>query len=199
MMHQDYLSMMLNQSPCSYCLYYSFSSNGISLIFREDEPSTTSISSSSSYRSIITPKLAKNNKFCFLSKNDSVLFSEAARRIAASGIPILSSSQTEPSISRALSIRHTTPTLDRVPSRTIRPPPLPPSQPRIPINQLPRIQRRIDAPSRPRPRPLPASRPAPAPSTQTSNPTPLTTPSFIDHLLNSQERLHNLQNVRMHG
>lgn len=128
-------------------------------------------------------------------KQFSLLFSEAARRIAASGIPILSRSQTEPSISRELNIRRTMPTLDRVPSRTIRPPALPPTQPRTPISQLPRIQRRVDAPpARPRPR-------APRPPTiiRTSNSTSSTNPSFIDNLLNSQERLHNLQNVRMHG
>ncbi len=111
-------------------------------------------------------------------------YSEAARRIAASGIPILSRAQTEPSISRDLSMRRTMPTLDRIPSRTIRPPTLPP---RIPINQLPRIHRRAGAPSR--------SRPTATPPT-TTNPTG---PSFIDNLLHSQERLHNLQNVRMHG
>ncbi|CAF3739368.1 unnamed protein product [Rotaria socialis] len=117
---------------------------------------------------------------------------EAARRIAASGIPIISRSHTEPSISRELSVRRT-PTLDRVPSRTIRPSPLPPAPPRIPISQLPRIQRRNDAPSRPRPTlPVP---PPPRSSTRTSN----AAPSFLDTLLNSQERLHNLQNVRIHG
>ncbi|CAM4754905.1 unnamed protein product [Rotaria magnacalcarata] len=114
---------------------------------------------------------------------------EAARRIAASGIPILSRSHTEPSISRELSVRRT-PTLDRVPSRTIRPSPLPPAPPRIPISQLPRIQRRNDAPRRPRP-----TLPVPPSSTRTSN----AAPSFLDTLLNSQERLHNLQNVRIHG
>jgi len=81
-----------------------------------------------------------------------------------------------------------------MPSRTIRPPPLPPAQPRIPINQLPRIRRRVDAPSRPR-----AAAAAPITTTRISNPTPSNNPSFIDNLLNSQERLHNLQNVRMHG
>jgi len=124
-------------------------------------------------------------------------YSEAVRRIAASGIPILSRSQTEPSISQELSVRRTTPTLDRVPSRTIRPPPLPPSQPRIPINQLPRIQRRVDAPSRPRA--TTTTRRTTAITTRISNPTSSNNPSFIDNLLNSQERLHNLQNVRMHG
>ncbi|CAF3286474.1 unnamed protein product [Rotaria socialis] len=117
---------------------------------------------------------------------------EAARRIAASGIPIISRSHTEPSISRELSVRRT-PTLDRVPSRTIRPSPLPPAPPRIPISQLPRIQRRNDAPSRPRPT-LPVPPPSRS-STRTSN----AAPSFLDTLLNSQERLHNLQNVRIHG
>ncbi|CAF3722795.1 unnamed protein product [Adineta steineri] len=117
--------------------------------------------------------------------------SEAARRIAASGIPILSRAQTEPSISRELSVRRVTPSLDRIPSRTIRPPTL--SQPRLPINQLPRIQRRGGGPTRARPVPprLPPPPPPPPPTT--------TAPSFLDNLLHSQERLHNLQNVRMNG
>ncbi|CAF5093339.1 unnamed protein product, partial [Rotaria magnacalcarata] len=58
------------------------------------------------------------------------------------------------------------------------------------ISQLPRIQRRNDAPRRPRP-----TLPVPPSSTRTSN----AAPSFLDTLLNSQERLHNLQNVRIHG
>ncbi len=87
-------------------------------------------------------------------------------------------------------MRRTMPTLDRIPSRTIRPPTLPPPPPpRIPINQLPRIHRRAGAPSRSRPTATPP----------TTNPTHPTGPSFLDNLLHSQERLHNLQNVRMHG
>ncbi len=87
-----------------------------------------------------------------------------------------------------------------MPSRTIRPPPLPPAQPRIPINQLPRIRRRVDAPSRPHAAATAAAAAAPTTTTtRISNPTASNNPSFIDNLLNSQERLHNLQNVRMHG
>lgn len=87
-------------------------------------------------------------------------------------------------------MRRSTPSLDRVPSRTIRPSP---AQPRIPVSQLPRIQRRADAPVRTQNRP---PRPNPPRPTQSL---PSTSPSFLDGLLNSQERLHNLQNVRMHG
>ncbi|CAF1062728.1 unnamed protein product [Rotaria sordida] len=144
----------------------------------EDEPSTSTTTTRTmlpTNRSIITPN-------------------EAARRIAASGIPILARSHTEPSISRELSVRRTTPTLDRVPSRTIRPP----TQPRIPINQLPRIQRRADAPLRSRPTPRLPSPPPPT-TTQTSHSTSSNVPSFLDNLLNSQQRLHNLQNVRING
>ncbi|CAF2522575.1 unnamed protein product [Rotaria sp. Silwood2] len=146
----------------------------------EDEPSSSITTATTSSmlplnRTIITPN-------------------EAARRIAASGIPILSRSHTEPSISRELSIRRTTPTLDRVPSRTIRPPRVAPVQPLIPINQLPRIQRRTDAPLRPRPIPRSSTT-----TTRTSDSISSIAPSFIDNLLNSQERLHNLQNVRIHG
>lgn len=124
-------------------------------------------------------------------------FSEAARRIAASGIPILSRTQTEPSISRALSLEHQQIHLDRVPSRTIRPSaPARSSTPRVPIHQLPRIRRRPDAaPAAAAPRTTTAS----TRTVQRTNTAPAATPSFIDHLLTSQERLHNLQNVRMHG
>jgi hypothetical protein len=126
-----------------------------------------------------------------------LFLSEAARRIAASGIPILSRSQTEPSISRELSLRRAIPSLDRIPTRTIR---TAASQPRTPVHQLPRIQRRADAPRR--------IRSAAATTTTATTTTMITTaanvtsstgPSFIDGLLNSQERLHNLQNIRMHG
>ncbi|CAF1300387.1 unnamed protein product [Rotaria sp. Silwood1] len=140
----------------------------------EDESSSTTTTTTAmlpAHRSIITPN-------------------EAARRIAASGIPIMSRSHTEPSISRELSIRRTTPILDRVPSRTIRPPRIAPTQPRIPINQLPRIQRRTDAPVRPSPTPRSSTM-----TTRPSNSTSSVAPSFIDNLLNSQERLHNLQNM----
>jgi hypothetical protein len=193
MMKEDYPSMMANQSLCSYSLFDSCSSHSVLFIFREDEFATTASSSSLSNRSIITARFVKKKKNRSL-KRIFFLFSEAARRIAASGIPILSRIETEPSISRDLSIRRTTPPLDRVPSRTIRPPPLPPSQPRIPIHQLPRIQRRADASTRVRPRPAP-----PTLIRTTTDLTSSTNPSFIDNLLNSQERLHNLQNVRMHG
>jgi hypothetical protein len=54
----------------------------------------------------------------------------------------------------------------------------------------------VDAPTRPRPRPPPSSS---SMITRTSNLTSSSNSSFIDNLLNSQERLHNLQNVRMHG
>ncbi|UJR26601.1 hypothetical protein I4U23_007921 [Adineta vaga] len=141
----------------------------------EEEPSTTV----STNRTIMTP-------------------SEAARRIAASGIPILTRTQTEPSISRELSIQRMTPSLDRAPSRTIRPPPL--SQPRVPISQLPRIQRRANTLNRERPA---AAAAAVATITNNNNNNNIAThtanPSFLDNLLHSQERLHNLQNVRMHG
>lgn len=123
--------------------------------------------------------------------NNYVIFSEAARRIAASGIPILTRASTEPSISRELSIRRTTPALDRVPSRTIRPPPM-----RVPINQLPRIRRRADAPVRARPAPAP---PATTTTTAAANPARSVSSSFIDNLLRSQQRLHNMQSVRLHG
>lgn len=125
-----------------------------------------------------------------------ISYSEAARRIAASGIPILSRTQTEPSISRQLSVRRIIPSLEPVPSRTIRPPRLPPAPPRIPIRQLPRIQRRVDAP--PRPRPVQQQQ-QPAPPQQHLNRTSSTTSSFLDNLLNTQQRLHNLQNVRIQG
>lgn len=88
-----------------------------------------------------------------------------------------------------------------MPSRTIRPPriPLPPpptttTQRRISISQLPRIQRRADAPARPS-----QPTPVPTPVTRTLTTVPLTNASFLDDLLNSQQRLHNLENVRMHG
>ena len=122
-------------------------------------------------------------------------FSEAARRIAASGIPILSRSRTQPSISRELSLQRHTINLDRIPSRTIRPAAAtnvrtrpPPSPPQVPIHQLPRIRRRPDAPIREPSRIRTIQRTVTAP-----------TPSFLDNLLNSQERLHTLQNIRLHG
>ena len=138
-MHQDYPSMMANRLLCTYDIFKIFLYCILSII--SDDELTTAVPSRSD-RTIITPRFEIRNTFAFSLNSFSLLFSEAARRIAASGIPILSRSQTEPSISRELSIRRTMPTLDRVPSRTIRPPPLPRTQPRIPISQLPRIQRR---------------------------------------------------------
>jgi hypothetical protein len=55
--------------------------------------------------------------------------------------------------------------------------------PKIPINQMPRIQRRADAPTRPRSKPK--AQPSNAP--------------FIDKLLQSQNHLHSFQNVQCQG
>jgi len=92
-------------------------------------------------------------------------------------------------------VRRSTPSLDRVPSRTIRP--VLPAQPRIPISQLPRIRRRADAPVRTQNRPPRSNPPPPLPPR--TQPLPSTSTSFLEDLLASQERLLNLQNVRMHG
>ena len=87
-----------------------------------------------------------------------------------------------------------------MPSRTIRPPRIPPLPPRISISQLPRIQRRTTAPARPPPpTPVPVPSTTPTTVTRTSNAVSSTNASFLDDLLSSQQRLYNLQNVRMHG
>ncbi|CAF1434131.1 unnamed protein product [Adineta ricciae] len=118
--------------------------------------------------------------------------SEAARRIAASGIPILTRTQTEPSISRQLSMRRMTPSLDRIPTRTIRPPLVP--QARVPISQLPRIQRRANTSTRERQ--VTAAMTSAANNDNTTNSSTQTiNVSFLDNLIHSQERLHNLQNM----
>jgi len=59
--------------------------------------------------------------------------------------------------------------------------------PRIPVNQLPRIQHRTDAPFRLRSKAI----------TQKSNPRAST--SFIDKLLHSQKQLYSLENIQMQG
>jgi len=59
--------------------------------------------------------------------------------------------------------------------------------PRIPVNQLPRIQRRTDA----------SFRPCSRATTQKSN--PRASASFIDKLLHSQKQLHSLENIQMQG
>jgi hypothetical protein len=59
--------------------------------------------------------------------------------------------------------------------------------PKIPVNQLPRIQRRADAPLLLRSKPV-SQRPRPSASA-----------SFIDKLLHSQNHLLSLQNVQVQG
>jgi len=59
--------------------------------------------------------------------------------------------------------------------------------PKIPISQLPRIQRRTDAPLRPRSKTI----------TQKSN--SLTNASFLDKLLHSQSQLYSLKNIQIQG
>ena len=59
--------------------------------------------------------------------------------------------------------------------------------PRMPISQLPRIQRRADAPIRPRLKTI-------APKSN-----PPASASFMDKLLYAQKHLYSLENVRMQG
>ena len=83
-----------------------------------------------------------------------------------------------------MSIRTNGTPLERVPSRTMRRP----APPRIPISQLPRIQRRPDAPVRTRP----------------VNVRSVSTPiqpvsSFLDDLLSSQARMLNRESFQVQG
>jgi hypothetical protein len=58
---------------------------------------------------------------------------------------------------------------------------------KIPINQLPRIQRRSDAPVRP------------GSKTITQKSKSLVNASFLDKLLHSQNQLYSLENIQMKG
>jgi hypothetical protein len=129
-----------------------------------------------STRSVSTTRFAKKGFDCPYNFYDFI--SEAARRIAVSGIPILARPQTAPLMKQENNM-----TVDRKQARIRR---CVPVLPRISINQLPRIQRRADAPPRPKPKP----------KTQEPNPT---SSSFIDRLLNAQKHLHSSQNIQMQG
>jgi len=126
-------------------------------------------------RSIITPEYVQK-KFLF-EIPFRIFCSEAARRIGASGIPILSSPRTTALISQVKNMA----TLNRKRKQFLHLPP------KIPVNQLPRIQRRTDAPFRPRSNTI----------TQKSNPP--ASASFIDKLLHSQKQLYSMENIEMQG
>lgn len=110
----------------------------------------------------------------FNDSNNFFSYSEAARRIAASGKPIIPSPRSAALISQTqnmAALRHKRQQYARLP-------------PKISVNQLPRIQRRTDAPLRPHLKPI----------NRISNNIP-----FLDNLLRSQEELYLLQNIQMQG
>ncbi len=117
------------------------------------------------------------NKISISLINSSDFFSEAARRIAASGLPVLPSPRSTALINQAKymsALQEKRKLVARLPSR-------------IPTKQLPRIQRRTDAPLRPQSNIISQK------SKSFSN------ASFIDKLLHSQSQLYSLKNIQMQG
>ena len=130
---------------------------------------------SSHKRSIITPEYVymelPRQKLPFN------FYSEAVRRIAESGIPVVPYPRSMALISQAKNMA----ALHRKRKQFARLPP------KIPINQLPRIRRRTDAILRPQPKLV----------NKKFNRS--TSTSFIDKLLQSQQQLHSFEHIQMQG